>query len=401
MNKRHAISATLRNKMTATVMLCLTLTATLTACSQGESLADSGQKPEVVRRGQLAFNLSMNGEPLRQHAVTRGTPTETLSEDVGLYQYVFSTWYSNTMPSLVNEQMQDQGDKWVTVNGVDLPAAGRSMRFYAYYPFQSDDTNGVTLTGENDAGVPRMTYDVPSTIEDQYDIMMGRSSDLPTDSAGENHELIQMQIYHRLTAVFFTAGSFPKEGQIQKIRLMNVVGKGEIRLDGTTAWTLSSDPADLRTYEEEVNYDITNIEGPDNRTDVKTDPDTITTGYAVFLMIPQTRPSTATLEIDYLRKGETLPITLSANIGNIVTSNGTPIVWEPGKKVFYRLSVDGLMNLVVNTQIHPWGDGGTISSDIEEGSTIVPESSIRAWNNSDTQVTELTKDTNETTPSAD
>lgn len=138
---------------------------------------------------------------------------------------------------------------------------------------------------------------------------------------------------HPLTAIRFACGENVSAGKLVKVSLKNVYTEGTYNM-GTEQWTLTNATG---SFEQLLNKNIT---GTNN--------EEITTSSQTFMMLPQTLPANAQIEIVFEdQSGQT---TLTSSIGGKT--------WPMGKTVTYKISMDD--KIIIETNLGNFTDGGEI-----------------------------------------
>ena len=173
------------------------------------------------------------------------------------------------------------------------------------------------LSAQQTAGAPTITYTTPSAVADQKDLLVAAPAEM--DGASAPDKPAALTFGHALTAVRFTVGDDMMAGRITKVTLKNVYGKAVYDM-GTAQWSgFTSSSSFTQTLSKDVDGT------PDEE---------ITPEEATFMMIPQTLPSGATIEVGYTDKLTSTARTLTASIA------GT--TWPVGRTVTYRISTTSI-----------------------------------------------------------
>lgn len=207
-----------------------------------------------------------------------------------------------------------KADNWQTK--YYWPNDGRQMRFFAYAPYNCD---GLTLPSAPLIGTPTVDYTVPDDVADQTDLLATWTADQtqPASSA-----TVPLSFHHILTAVRFVTGDQILQGKITKVTLKDIPATGTYTPNtaGVGSWT---DLKNNKTFTKTLSVTV------DGSADQP-----ITSPDATFMMIPQTLPSNATVEIEYTDDLSGVTRTLSASIAG---QN-----WPEGKRVTYRISTSSI-----------------------------------------------------------
>ena len=186
-----------------------------------------------------------------------------------------------------------------------------NMAFFAYAPYDEDGT----IFSEKQ-GAPTLTYSVPTDIKKQKDLLAcwkKIEEDIEEDKDNKR-ETIVLNFSHLCTAVKFKVGK-GLENAITSISIKNVYGSGTYSV-ANEKWTPTGE-ANGTEYTLDVN--------PKN-TPQETE---LTTGENIFMMIPQTLPEDAEIEVTFMEDGQEQ--TLTASISDKKE-------WEKGHTVVYTIS---------------------------------------------------------------
>ncbi|WP_315087486.1 fimbrillin family protein, partial [Bacteroides heparinolyticus] len=158
-------------------------------------------------------------------------------------------------------------------------------------------------------------------VADQKDLLVAASTDKP----GNTSTAEPLTMKHALTAVRFVTGDDMLAGTVSKITLKNVYGTGSLPLQASAAW---NNRGGARNFELTLSPAAT---APDPQL-----PGTELTPEAVtFMMLPQTLPAGAQIEVKYTDGLTNTPRTLTANIAGKT--------WPMGKTVTYRISTSSIV----------------------------------------------------------
>ena len=185
-----------------------------------------------------------------------------------------------------------------------------NMAFFAYAPYDEDGTIFQDKTGE-----PTLQYTVPTDITEQKDLLAcwkKIEEDIEEDKDNKR-ETIVLNFSHLCTAVKFKVGK-GLENAITSISIKNVYGSGTYSV-ANEKWTPTGEANG--TYTLDVNLK-------------NTPQDTeLTTGENIFMMIPQTLPQNAEIEVTFKENDQEQ--TLTASISDKKE-------WEKGHTVVYTIS---------------------------------------------------------------
>lgn len=179
-----------------------------------------------------------------------------------------------------------------------------NMAFFAYAPYDEDGTIFQDKTGEL-----TLQYTVPTDITEQKDLL----ACWQTGIAGNKRATVNLRFSHLCTAVKFKVGE-GLENAITSISIKNVYGSGTYSV-AEEKWTPTGDANG--TY-------ILTID-PKNTSEGTE----LTEGENTFMMIPQTLPDGAEIEVKFTEDGQEQ--TLTASISDKKE-------WEKGHTVIYTIS---------------------------------------------------------------
>jgi hypothetical protein len=282
---------------------------------------------EVTPEGRGAIRITATDV-----AVTRGTPITDAADltDMGVYcSSTGTTDWSNTatLNKMFNVKMQQDGGKW-TYAGDDVYWGATDLTerytFFAYTPFAST-ANGITVNGSaSTAGVPTLTYTVPTDVAKQPDLMVAvpRKNIRPTAAA------VALDMEHALTSV-----AFQIKGNGEKVKSIAINGvsvTGTLAIDGETITWSDLGAATTTDFSASLNYDTTGVGAGLYYTTTSTMSTNLIAGDGYLMMIPQTLGTDAKVIVTF-SDDSTKELALSS------------VTWEPSKKVTYNitLTLDG------------------------------------------------------------
>lgn len=199
---------------------------------------------------------------------------------------------------------------WSTRNVYYWPGADRTLRFFAWAPVDAAFTS-VPESPENTV----LGYEVPQDVADQKDVVVAVTSDMPGNSNTE----VPLGFRHICSAIRFEFGSEMQPGTIKSVALKNVKYAGSYDMASDT-WTLNDGVA---SFTQDLGLATIGNEA---------DGSNLTTPEGTFMMVPQTLPDGAEVEVvfvDGVTGQEREPMTVS-----IAGSR-----WPQGMTVTYKLSI--------------------------------------------------------------
>lgn len=238
-------------------------------------------------------------------AITRGTP---VTAEAFYDNFHVLTVRDQESSFFMNEDVTKTGNSWTMDNTYYWPGADHTLQFYAWAP-----ANAITAAPTSPNNMT-FTYTVPTDATEQQDLVVANKS-----HEGDFNQVVSLSFQHICTAVKFVVGEQMQAGTIKSVALKGVQNKGTYDMkngkwsleDATTDFTQTL--TDYKTYgNEKPDTEITPTEG-------------------TFMMLPQTLPTGASVEVVFQDGATGSERTLSATIG------GTE--WPMGSTVTYKLSI--------------------------------------------------------------
>ena len=221
-------------------------------------------------------------------------------------------FYMNTNASNVAASV-GTGAIWSTEQIYYWPGADHSFQFYAWAP-----TDAGGLTTPSSPSSKELKYTVPADAADQKDIVVATTNEIP----GNNNAAVPLTFKHICTAVRFAVGSQMQPGSIKSVVLKGVKNAGTYDM-ATGNWSLGDATVD---FSQTLNKETTGTEA---------NGDAITSPEGTFMMLPQTLPAGATVEVVFVNANNE-ERTLTASIGNTEWKMGTTVTY----KLSYEMSID-------------------------------------------------------------
>lgn len=265
--------------------LCLRATVT-----DGISVSAFGNDAPETRSAQVVSLETYGSFRVQAHCTDAGVP-------VGVF-------YMDDVADNLNAGV------WSTRNVYYWPGEDRTLRFFAWAPVDAAFTS-VPESPENTV----LGYEVPQAVADQKDVVVAVTSDMPGNSNTE----VPLGFRHICSAIRFEFGSEMQPGTIKSVALKNVKYAGSYDMASDT-WTLNDGVA---SFTQDLGLATTGNEA---------DGDSLTTPEGTFMMVPQTLPDGAEVEVvfvDGVTGQEREPMTVS-----IAGSR-----WPQGMTVTYKLSI--------------------------------------------------------------
>lgn len=277
--------------------------------------------------------------------LTRAAPVDGMGfyDSFGVLASMYSgAWdESSCFPDYMYNVMVTKSSSWTT--SYYWPGGGRNVRFFAYAPYNWE---GIVLSGKDVAGTPTITCSVPDDVQDQKDLLVAVSGEMP----GNTSSTAPLNFRHVLTAVRFVTGDDMLAGRITKITLKNVYGKA-VYLMGGTSWR---DFGSVKSFSQTPDKEVSGQPGEE-----------ITGGVTTFMMIPQQLPSGASIEIVYTDGLSSTSRTLRTSIAGKS--------WPMGKTITYRISTTSI-SVVSEFSVTSSGnfthEGGTVNYTVRSFATV-------------------------------
>lgn len=248
-----------------------------------------------------------------RQAVTRATPVD----ENNFYDkfHVLAYWKKNGLLVeelfYMNEDVSDKGNNlWSATNTYYWPGDGHSLQFYAWAP-----VDAFTATPK----IPTETtlkYTVPLDVAIQNDLLVTTTGELN----GNSNTVVPLTFRHICTAVRFETGSQMQAGEIKSVSLKGVKYVGTYDMaSNNNPWKLQDDTQDFSQTLKKI------------MTGSEADGAAITSTEGTFMMLPQTLPEGATVEVVFVDGTTGTERTLSASIAGME--------WPQGTTVTYRISI--------------------------------------------------------------
>lgn len=255
---------------------------------------------------------------------TRAVPQTSIGESFGVFVSTYSgNWNASTCTPnyLYNAEVTTSDNTtWHPDKTYYWPNEDIHVRAWAYYPMNASGING--LTAQNIAGVPSISYTVPSAYSSQVDLMVAdtRDPDNPVEISGRSATgVMGLPFKHAFSAIRFKLGS---EGMrdciITKITIQSVYDIGTLGMDCTWDQNSLAKTKNLNEFSIPLSF---STHGNANQF--------ITTEAQTLMMIPQHIPAGAKIIIEYSVDG----VAQTPLEGSIAEST-----WEAGKTYVYAIN---------------------------------------------------------------
>ena len=243
--------------------------------------------------------------------LTRSVPIEDdhmyNSFGVSAYSYTGS-WNENKTPNyFYNVAASKSGSGYNLSSTYYWPGTAYKMKFFAYAP---KDNGWYMLSGSTHSGSPTISVTIPNNVNDQKDFLVAKTDEL----AGNTNTAVPLTFHHALTAIKFVCGDDMQGGTVKSVSLKNVCSKGIYNM-GTQSWSNVDTPV---TFSQILDKSTTGTANEALTSDAQT-----------FMMVPQTLPDGAQLEVVF---------TDNSNTNHTLTADIKGTVWPIGKTVTYKIS---------------------------------------------------------------
>lgn len=269
---------------------------------------------------------------------TRAAPitASNFYDSFGVFAYIYpasESWNNSQTPNFMNNIEITKSSGWTT--DYYWPGINKKVAFFAYAPYRNINISFPSFF----FGAPTFSYTVPTQVKEQKDLLAVDKVDLIGNGAGNTP--VDLTFKHILTAVKFEVRDI-LPGTIKKISLKNIIRTAKYTIGGA-GWK-SHEHYPLWEYSQDMNF---SVDGTPNVP--------ITDGETTFMMIPQTLPAGAKIEVIFVDDLTHTEHTLSASI------EGQS--WPIGKTVMYRISKSSILLEEVfsvtgpeNSFLHTGGD---------------------------------------------
>lgn len=269
-------------------------------------------------RAIVSDGINMSGFEGEQ-ALTRGTP---VGKDNFYDKFHVLAYWSKNGTSVdqfyMNTNASNTGAIWSTEQIYYWPGADHSFQFYAWAP---TDIPTDYLTVPSSPSSKELKYTVPTAdAVNQKDIVVATTNEIP----GDNNKAVPLTFKHICTAVRFAVGSQMQPGSIKSVALKGVKNAGTYDM-ATGTWAIN-ETNDVVDFSQKLGDDENGFITNGNETDGAE----ITSLEGTFMMLPQTLPAGATVEVVFVNANNEKR-TLTASIGNTE--------WTMGTTVTYKLSI--------------------------------------------------------------
>lgn len=246
---------------------------------------------------------------LQKTPATRSAPISSL-DDYGAFR-VQAHCNDNGTPVktfYMDDNVTYRNGHWNTDNVYYWPGATRTLQFFAWAPVDAG------LTAPTEPGNTRLTYTVPEETAGQKDIVVAKTEEI----IGNANEVVPLSFKHICTAVKFVTGSQMQAGIVKGVTLKGVKCAGTYDM-AADKWDLSETVGD---FSQTLDKNMSGTEPSGSE---------VTTTEGTFMMLPQTLPADAKVQVEFHSDATGEDRILEASIAGME--------WPKGKTVTYKLSI--------------------------------------------------------------
>lgn len=243
--------------------------------------------------------------------LTRSVPIkdDNMYNSFGVSAYSYTgSWNENKTPNyFYNAAASKSGSGYNLSSTYYWPGTTYKMKFFAYAP---KDNGRYVLSGSTHSGSPTISVTIPGSVDEQKDLLVAKTDEL----AGNTNTAVPLTFHHALTAIRFVCGDDMQGGTVKSVSLKNVCSKGTYNM-GTQSWNNVDTPV---TFSQTLNKSTTGTANEALTSDAQT-----------FMMVPQTLPDGAQIEVVF---------TDNSNTDHTLTADIKGTAWPIGKTVTYKIS---------------------------------------------------------------
>lgn len=324
---------------------------------QGATSADTLFLHATVTRGIEPLSrqdTTMNSQsPQTRVAETTANSMTSFGLLATLYPNPASEWNEGNnefKPNYIYNANVQKSQNW-TLSSYRWPV-GQRLRLVAYSP--NVNSNNITLSDITKTGNPTLTYIIPSTLANQRDLVVAVSDVGVTAQTNA----VDMDFQHVLTGIQLTADANIPSGKIKRVSFTGIHNQSTLTMGlNNITWGPTSKAEGTWNYEKTFGDGL--AVGGGTAVDVLM-------GETRMMMMPQTLPADAKMNIVYADNTTGTEQTLSASL-----SGST---WQQGTTVTYNLSLSsstGTPTFTVTPSANTVQyDGGTVNISLTSQQTV-------------------------------
>ena len=321
------------------------------ALENGELAENTDEATETrgIRYTEDVFAVSSGGSPKISNIGVYATRTADRGNLLNFVQIVptsteaaSGTTYDSYAWNVAEQEISDVWDSG-------------TADFYSYAPYfnPTSNSNGLSVAADASTGVPTITYNVPSDVTQQLDILTAKKLNVPKNTD------VELEFSHVMAAIKFqfkyghTPDGSATGAEKDNFRWSDGVTTYDVKVTNiqingvykSGTWLVGDDPylgarwtVDTSAGTGNFSYaPAKNLTGETSPVDLNPD-----ASGNVFMMLPQQVPADATIQLtcELTPDGEsTATKTMSLNAALKETDGTTPKTWLPGYTYTYTLSL--------------------------------------------------------------
>lgn len=248
------------------------------------------------------------GKDMTKETATKSEPAgvDNFYDSFGIFASTyFGTWDESILPDYMHNVAVTKSSGWTT-DYMWPKASGSKIRFFAYAPYNG---NGISFSDDKLHGRPVLNYTVPQKVEEQLDLLIAETSEIDCNSAGP----VSLEFRHIMSAIRFVIGDDAVSSTIKSISIKGVFSSGSCKIQEFPAWYLGTTRSDFSLN---VNKEVSGMAG-----------ESVTAPAQTFMMLPQTLPSGAAIEVVY-----------NDGTDHLLRADISGRNWEMGKMHTYKIT---------------------------------------------------------------
>lgn len=277
--------------------------------AEAEAMQSDSPTPVYLHTLYTDSIVPRTEDALNGASVKRAIPVgrNNMYDTFGVSAYATTGEWSNTTPTtyMYDVPVALSGSAWLPSETHYWPGEAYRMKFFAYAP---KGNNAYRLSGPA-ACPPSISGSIPSDVADQKDLLVAASGEV----GGALNSAVPLTFRHALTAVRFVCGDDMRPGRLKSVALKGVYSTGTYNME-TEKWSAVGTTKD---FSQTLDLAV------DGRPSVA-----ITTAPQTFMMIPQTLPDGAAVEVVWSDGSQDF----------VLTADIARSTWAMGKTVTYKIS---------------------------------------------------------------
>lgn len=295
-----------------------------TGCSDNFDPDSPEADTQLLFDAVVSGDWNFSGSRAAEVPTSRGALNNQLSSSFALYAGTFTdTWDETKNSSNYFYNLECKRNN----NGTYSPETRHywpvnketKVKIFAYAPYNLMYSS---VTEQTATGSPKLTYAVPPSVKRQQDLLVTSCIATPNEDG-----LQDLTFSHALTAIKFVAAKDMPEGYIKSISIKGVYSTATTII-GETNWVDHSNPQNYTLeFSEPIEVGTKETIGISLTSDDNT-----------FIMMPQTMPEGASLEIEFIDIVD-IERTFSADISGTTWTPGTIVTYAISPNLLYILDI--------------------------------------------------------------